>query len=409
MKNIKKLVGLTLLIAACSKPVDHQSLSLIHITDRNGTKQTIDNRDRLAHFQKVDFSSAQPYEKVVRVYGKTDQHSILTSYHSNGQIKQRLESKSSRACGHYQEWHPNGTLHMETEVVEGIADLSDAAQETWKFNGLSQVFDSNGHLLAQFNYSLGLLEGDAKYFYPSGQLKKVISYKGNQANGIATLYSESGHIIGETHYANDMRHGKNYFIGTELVAPFEEEYLHDRLMKGVYYNLDKKLIFSIEHGNGFQALYKDGYLERAIEYQGGYPKGEVKIYNERGTLVNSYLSDGEKKHGEEWLYYPNGNPKLYLNWYADEIHGIVKTWYENGTLESQKEVSHNQKQGISNAWYKSGEMMYVEEYENDQLQQGKYYKKGMKHPVSTVENQRGTATLYDADGVFLQKVKYKAE
>ena len=50
--------------------------------------------------------------------------------------------------------------------------------------------------------------------------------------------------------------------------------------------------------------------------------------------------------------------------------------------------------------------MLVEEYEEDRLIKGQYYKKNGRDPVSMVFNGNGTAMLYDERGVFLKKVTY---
>ena len=51
--------------------------------------------------------------------------------------------------------------------------------------------------------------------------------------------------------------------------------------------------------------------------------------------------------------------------------------------------------------------MLVEEYENDLLIKGSYYKKGDKKIVSRIDSGKGTASLYSSDGFFLKKVLYE--
>ena len=90
----------------------------------------------------------------------------------------------------------------------------------------------------------------------------------------------------------------------------------------------------------------------------------------------------------------------------DRISGIVKTWYNNGKLESQRELSRNKKNGSSLGWYRDGSLMYMEEYEDDVLSKGQYFKKNHKESVSSIANGNGLATLYDENGIFLRKVLY---
>ena len=66
----------------------------------------------------------------------------------------------------------------------------------------------------------------------------------------------------------------------------------------------------------------------------------------------------------------------------------------------------NKKNGLCTVWYKDSSIMLVEEYENNRLVKGTYYKKNDSLPVSTVNNGSGTVTLYDSDGNFLKSIKY---
>ena len=50
--------------------------------------------------------------------------------------------------------------------------------------------------------------------------------------------------------------------------------------------------------------------------------------------------------------------------------------------------------------------MYMEEYEEDKIVSGHYYKKNQKEPISNISNGNGNATLYDEQGIFLRKVQY---
>jgi antitoxin component YwqK of YwqJK toxin-antitoxin module len=96
-----------------------------------------------------------------------------------------------------------------------------------------------------------------------------------------------------------------------------------------------------------------------------------------------------------------------LTWYEGKIQGLVKTWYPNGIQESQREMSNNMKNGIATAWYRDGNMMLLEEYRQDRLLRGEYYSPAERYPISTIKEGSGIATLYNADGTFLQRVTYR--
>ena len=156
--------------------IDPNKITSINIIDRNGLAETISTKDRLNHFQKTDFLTPQPYQKVMRVFArdkKGDIRSTMTSYHPNGQLKQYLEAVNNRALGTYREWHPNGQIKIDSHIIGGAADLNTQAEESWLFDELNQAWDDEGHLLAEIPYNKGELEGEAKYYHPNGQLWKL--------------------------------------------------------------------------------------------------------------------------------------------------------------------------------------------------------------------------------------------
>ncbi len=172
------------------------------------------------------------------------------------------------------------------------------------------------------------------------------------------------------------------------------------------------LVAGVKGGYGKQAKFTEGNLSALFNIERGEAEGEMQFFHPDRTLHCSYIVKDGKKNGEEWEYYPaevgqDPLPKLCVHWNDDKIQGQVKTWYPNGKIESQREVNGNKKQGLSFAWYKNGDLMLVEEYENDLLVKGTYYKKGEKKAVTKIESGKGTATLYTSDGFFLKKVSYE--
>lgn len=167
------------------------------------------------------------------------------------------------------------------------------------------------------------------------------------------------------------------------------------------------MMCEVKEGEGVSAYFEGKRLAQLCEIRNGKVEGLIQIFDEKGKLASQYqLKDG-KRHGEEILYYSGGqSPKLLISWDADTIHGTIKTWYENNQLQSQRDMVRNKRVGSSLAWYRDGTLMLVEEYENDCLEKGRYFRKKGRDPVSTVTNGTGIATLYDEEGALLHKVQY---
>ncbi len=391
-------------------------LTSINITDRNGLTETISTEERLCEYENVDFNTSHPFQKVVRVYGRDEQGDTpakITTYHENGQIKQYLEVVNSRAQGRYLEWHSNGALKLSSYVVGGVADITGNAQSSWLFSGKSEAFDEVGKKVAEITYEKGVLSGTSSYFYPSGALQKQIPYQNGNVEGTMISYYENGDVLEKITYKKDQKDGQAARFWETKTPAYKEKYQNDLLLEGVYYNKKEEELSRIEQGNGKRILFDlMGALE-SHEYKNGVTEGEVFHFNTNGEITRKYSLFNGLKHGEELIYplTPTGhaqkNPKISVQWYEGKIQGIVKTWYDNGILESQREMSNNQKQGILSAWYRDGSLMMLEEYHQDRLVKGDYFRSGDKTPVSRVREKNGIATLYDANGNFKQKIIYE--
>src|SRR4051812_32243695 len=150
---MKKLL-LLLILSACASRASQSTDDLVSIQllDRNGFSETISANDRLITYERMNFLAPQPYQKVVRVYGKASlgkTASKISTYHTNGQPWQYLEIENGRAHGKFLEWHPNGQIKIEAFVIEGTPDISQMAQMTWFFDGVCLVYDEKGPLIAK--------------------------------------------------------------------------------------------------------------------------------------------------------------------------------------------------------------------------------------------------------------------
>jgi antitoxin component YwqK of YwqJK toxin-antitoxin module len=421
MDSIMKKIILFLSILAITSCGYHQSespysLVAIQVEDRNGLTETVSTPERLEAYKRLDYTMPQPYKKVLRIFknnGKS--HSKITTYHANGTICQYLEAEEMRAHGAYKEWHPNGQIKIQAHVIGGTADISSTAQKDWLFEGVNQVWNEKGQILAEILYEKGVMEGTSVYFYPSGEIEKHLSFKKNILDGEAIEYHLSGKIRSKTQFLQGRKQGTSLGYFANGQPAWLEEYSEGLLLQGTYYTPQGEILSEVEDGRGRQAIYIGDVLSLLVETRRGSSEGIVKKFTPKGDLQSSYFVKEGKKQGEEIEYFlpyelaeeeKQPKAKLSIHWDQNIIHGIVKTWYNNGNLQSQRDYCRNQKQGSSLAWYKSGSLMFIEEYEQGQLTKGSYYKKNQNEPVSTITNGNGISTLYDDEGIFLKKITY---
>lgn len=430
MKSLKSLciflsmtTTLSLAFNSCSHPtvsntffvVESPKLVSIHIVDRNGLTETVNHPDRISQYEKTDFLSPQPYQKVLRVYARDacgNIASMITTYHPNGYPHKYLEIVNSRAFGAYKEWYPNGKQKLSANIIEGAADIYDGAELTWIFDGCSEVWDEKGNLKATIPYSKGLLEGTSTYYHPNGAIWKQVPFKQNQIDGTSQIYLKEGALLQISNYSKGILEGPSQRFWPNNVIAADEMYSDGLLTEGRYFDLCGNCIAEIHEGNGVRAIFGKDAITELHEYKYGYLDGEVKVFDKYGRVSKIYHVKNNGKHGEEITFWEGPklqktlNPKLSIQWYEGKIQGVIKTWYPNGYQESQKEMSNNKKNGHSTAWYEDGNLMMIEEYEQDHLVRGEYFPKGDRHPISYIHDGKGTATIFDAKGTVIKRIEY---
>ncbi len=388
----------------------------INIVDRNGMTEIINNPERLEQFERTDFTQAQPYQKVLRVYSRDCQGNIpaiITSYHPNGTASQYLEVSNSRACGVYKEWYPSGQLKLRARIIEGEADIVSGSEKSWVFDGDSTVWNEYGDIEAEFHFDKGNNTGISTYYHKNGNIWKSIPYDNNLIHGEVEIHYSDGALLQKTRFVKGIQDGESVRYWENQTPAAQETYCDGLLATGAYYDACGTLLCSVTNGRGTRAVFNKEAVCEYQEYQNGVMAGKAEFLDRHGRICRQYHVKDGTKHGEEICYYDAPKfqtvlqPKILMNWSEGKMQGTAKTWYEDGSPESQKEMSNNKRNGHQMAWYNDGSLMLIEEYEQDQLVRGEYYSKGGKFPTSMVIDGKGIATLYSADGSLLQKVNYK--
>jgi len=406
---------------SCSPPVildclffedNEPKLVSINIVDQNGVSETVSNPDRLQQYESVNFLACQPFQKVLRVYQRDSQGNINAcsiTYHENGQPKQYLEIVNGRAYGVYREWHNNGILKVEANVIGGNGDLSAGVEKTWLFDGPCSAWNEDGVLLAVIPYVKGSLEGVACYYHANTEaLWKKIPYQNGYADGFEEIFFENGNLFEKTEWFRGKKNGSSERYWDDCSPAVNEIYCEGRLLEGRYYDRKGVLISQVDVGSGYKSIFGKDLLKEQQEYKQGIQEGEVRIFSKSGLLISVYRIKDGKKEGEEIIYFPcSTQPQLSINWSKGKIHGTVRSFFSDGTQESQREMAANKKCGLLTSWYMDGSLMLLEEYDQDRLVRGDYFEQGSTLPVSSVDGGKGTATFHAPDGSFLRKVKYR--
>ncbi len=381
-------------------------LSSLNLEDRNGMTQTIGSKERLKNYANIDFQKPQPYQKVLRVYTSRPDGAIpavVTSYYPSGQIKQSLSVLSGRAYGPYCEWHENGALKIEAYLVGGSPQLGGASERSWIFHGPCKAFSEIGKLIGSMTYERGFLQGEAVYGSSEGIILKKMFYEKGLLKGPAYYYYPNGCLEQIITYLQGLRQGPLEYYRADKTLIAKEYYEEGRILSATYTNIFIKAGVDASFGLRYS---EEGSRFRTEEIRLGKVEGEVREYEDRILVHSFYLKKGLKE-GSEFFWNSQGISILEIPYREGNIQGEVVTYYPNGELQSRREMSSNKKNGSLYAWYLDGQLMIAEEYDQDLLLKGSYYKKGSGFPVSVVINGEGIATIFDDGGQLDRRISYK--
>lgn len=138
--------------------------------------------------------------------------------------------------------------------------------------GLYQRYTADGKLELEAHYHQNLLQGEKKYFYPSGQLEVLENYQNDQLNGPYRKYYENGVLKIEQTFVQGLMQGQSIR----------------------YYpngNVEERVTMKDSEEMGpFQEYYENGNLKAEGSYapvadESAVEQGELKEYDENGQLI----------------------------------------------------------------------------------------------------------------------------
>jgi len=132
------------------------------------------------------------------------------------------------------------TFGQNIKEVNGLFLTPDSKPYSGKYTNKFE----DGNIMMEMFLKKGMKDGQAKFFYPNGQLKEIRAYQKNQMHGTWIVYSENGVKTSVANYRKGLKHGK-WMIWNE-----------------------------------------EGQLIYDLQYKSGEKTGIWKIYNDAGDLIN---------------------------------------------------------------------------------------------------------------------------
>ena len=161
---------------------------------------------------------------------------------------------------------------VENRNETGQLERFQRNKQTFAKEGLYQKLSSEGTLLEEANYHLDVLDGEKKYYYPSGAVEILETYKNGEYHGKYRKFYEDGKPSIEQEYVDGALQGLS-------IAYYPNGAVRERVtMK------------DNEEQGPFQEYYENGNLKAEGAYapsetESALEQGELKEYDENGVLT----------------------------------------------------------------------------------------------------------------------------
>lgn len=310
-------------------------------------------------------------------------HGVVHEYYPKKQedvyYTQKFEGLyvSNLRHGKGKEYYINGNIKYDGDFVNDM------------YEGIGKLYDENKILLYSGNFKAGMFNGDGiKYSVKDGNTIKI--YNGYFVNshyyGPGTLYYDTGHVMFNGEFINDMRNGTGFeYYSYDGGIKYEGEFVNNK------YN-----------GNGTE-YYNGKLVSPAIKgkkkYTGSFNNGNYNGIGEKYNNVNGNLQykgffiNGQL-NGEGEEYYVSGTLK-YKGLFKDNIYnGYGEMYNMNGFIQYKGDFKNGQLNGSGQELFESGKIKYLGEFVN-----------GMKEGEGIEYNQFTGTVWYK--GIFKNNVYHK--
>lgn len=124
--------------------------------------------------------------------------------------------------------------------------------------------------------------------------------------------------------------------------------------------------------------------------------GICKVWNEKGQIIAMLPYHQGTLEGKSLHYYPDGTLQKEQNHSNHLLEGLSLEYYPNGQIRSKLFYKRGMLEGVSLGFYSTQQLAWEEEYREDLLIQGIYFKSN-KEPISEVKDGSGTKAIFNGD------------
>ena len=387
-------------------------------------------------------------------------HGLHTSYHPNGQQRERVEYTDGKMDGkcdlfstkgeligegkykkgvpygkHYRNFESGELAYIakfgdEGELLEPILEYNEEGTCTARYevnqenkrHGVFQKWYDDGTLHQDFFYVNGEFDQKQSEFFANGSPHRVANYENCKKHGSFVEFTEEGQLILDLTFHDGMIDGvakEWYNDGTLKVEKGYEkgipvgkhcEWFEDGEPSLVAHYVAGELdgehtLFNKKHAKVYAAHYEKGKLE-----------GDCCNYHEDGALKEKMTFKDNKRVGEYTFYYPSSQLQTKAFYKDDQLDGEMIGYFENGQVAFERNFKEGKFVGAQTEYFSmvGGEKMVAKVFHyNDEGnydgEQKTFYESGVPQTLLTYHDGKmhGMKAFWGEDGEMLEEAWYE--
>lgn len=155
----------------------------------------------------------------------------------------------------------------------------------------------------------------------------------------------------------------------------------------------------------FRQYYSNGEVQRIVEYKNGLRDGQVKVFNTKGSIIQSAVYTKGELSDSLYFYYDNGRVKSKGKFIDGKPDGQLIDYYENGNIKRNISYAQGEQNGKSTTYFEDGNLRTEGNYKKGRLDGNytTYYPSGQIETTSEMlaGAKSGVFKNYDEQGQLL--------
>jgi antitoxin component YwqK of YwqJK toxin-antitoxin module len=248
-------------------------------------------------------------------HGDYVNHGVWRAWDAAGKLAGQGRYESGKPAGLWTRWaSAEDTPCLSADHFAGFTGpfLSQATYRNGKLDGVWSIFDASGKLVSEVSFADGQRDGFATLWTAKGEVSRRAQFEKGQPIGILQSLNEKGELV--------------------TVAQYEA---------------GRERIERVERYDNGRLKTREGWLSGVQQ--------PVETDDPWRLRLASYAPAGpELRSGVREAWWPNGQPKLRVDYALGKAVGEARWWHENGQLALSGEYQEGLASGSWSWWRENG-------------------------------------------------------